>query len=192
MSDTIQLEIVTSTAPAVKASIKQLYIPAYKGKAGVLENHKPYISLLKPGEIFYTDIRGKNFYFFIRDGFMEVKDNKIVIVSDTVEKGETLVSNKDEIEESISQLKSKIAAYLKGEISADELDTKIKASLELKRRADELKSSLKEEMPEEELEGKVNSFLQGEVIAGALKEAIQEQKEFEIKQKIIQKIEEGK
>jgi len=192
MADTIQLEIVTSTDPAIKASIKQLYIPAYLGKAGVLENHKPYISLLKPGEIFYTDIKDNNVYLYIQEGFMEVKDNKIVIISDSVEKGESLVLKKEEIEEKLTRVKNKINSYSKGEISLEELNAKIESSLKLKGMADELKPSLKEVIPGEELEEKVKSFLKGEVIKEALEESLEEQKEFEIKRKIIQKVEEKK
>ena len=48
MPKNMELEVVTSTADVFKAKIKELYIPAYLGKAGVLENHLPYISLLNP------------------------------------------------------------------------------------------------------------------------------------------------
>ena len=148
MADTIRLEIITSTGPAIEAGIKQLYIPAYLGKAGVLENHKPYISLLKPGEIFYTDIDNKNHYLYIREGFMEVNSNKIVIISDAVERGETL--DKLEIEKKL-----------------EELDKTIKAS-----------TKLVEGMTEEEMIKMPDELAQ----------AIEEQREFETKLKIVQKI----
>lgn len=148
MADTIHLEIVSAAAPAIKAAIKQLYIPAYLGKAGVLENHKPYISLLKPGEMFYTDIQDKNHYLYIRDGFMEVNDNKIIIVSDTIEKGEDL--DKEKIEAKLT-----------------ELDRKIKASVKL---VDGMTEEEMKKLPED------------------LAQALEEQKEFEIKQKILQKM----
>lgn len=148
MADTIQLEIVTAAEPAIKASIKQLYIPAYLGKAGVLEDHKPYISLLKPGEIFYTDVYDKNYYFYIREGFMEVNDNKIVIISDTVEKGEKLV--REEIEKKLAELEKTINASLK----------------------------LVEGMTEEEMKK----------LPDELAKALEVQKEFETKLKIIQKM----
>ena len=100
MADTIHLEIVTAAEPAIKASIRQLYLPAYLGKAGILEDHKPYITLIKPGEISYRDIHDKNHYLYIQEGFMEVIDNKVVIISDAVERGETF--NKEEIEKKLS------------------------------------------------------------------------------------------
>jgi len=148
MADNIHLEIVTAAAASLKVSIKQLYIPAYLGEAGVLENHKPYISLLKPGEVFYTDVHGKNNYLYIHDGFMEANDNKIVIVSDSVEKGEDL--DKEEIEAKLVELDKKIKALTK----------------------------LKEGMTEEEMKKMPEDLAQ----------ALEEQKEFKTKQKILQKM----
>jgi F-type H+-transporting ATPase subunit epsilon len=152
MADTIHLEIVTAAEPAVKASIKQLYIPAYLGKAGVLENHKPYISLLQPGEIFYTDISDRNHYFYIRDGFMEVNDNKVIIITDAVERGEEL--DKDEVAAKLSQLEKLI-----------DVSTKL------------VEGMTEEEMKQMPLE---------------LAKALEEQKEFDTKMKILQKLESGR
>jgi F-type H+-transporting ATPase subunit epsilon len=152
MADTIHLEIITAAEAAIKDSIKQLYIPAYLGKVGVLENHKPYISLLKPGEIFYTDIYDKNHYLYIHDGFMEVNDNKVVIITDMIERGEKL--NKEEIEAKLTLLEKTIKTSTK----------------------------LVEGMTEAEM------IKMPEELAGAL----EEQREFETKLKILQKIEKGK
>jgi F-type H+-transporting ATPase subunit epsilon len=143
MADTIQLQVVTYTDAVLTADIKELYIPAYFGEAGVLEDHKPYISLLKAGEVAYTDISDRNFYLFIRDGFIEVIKNKISIICDSVEKGEEL--DREAIEEKLKELDDRIKSSLRGEITAEELD-----------------------------------------------QALEEQREFIARQKIIEKIEKGK
>ncbi len=131
MSDTIHLEIVSSTEAPFKAGIKELYIPAYLGEAGVLEDHKPYISLLKPGEVNYIDVHGKKFYLYVREGFIEVLDNSIVIISDSVEKGEAL--DKEEIDAKLVELDNRIQALQDKDMSADELieaPEKIAAAIE--------------------------------------------------------------
>ena len=120
MSDTIQLQVVTYTDALLTAHIKELYIPAYFGEAGVLEDHKPYISLLKAGEVAYTDISDRNFYLFIRDGFIEVIKNKVSIICDSVEKGEEL--DKEAIEAKLKELDDRIQSSLTGEITPEELD----------------------------------------------------------------------
>lgn len=130
MPEIIELQVVTSTDTGLDASITELYIPAYFGEAGVLENHKPYISLLKSGEISYIDTRGKKFYLFIREGFLEVLDNKVSILSDSVEKGESL--NKEEIEEKLTEIDKRIKSSLKGEITPEELEEALEEQKEFK------------------------------------------------------------
>lgn len=139
MSDTIQLQVVTYAETGLDAGVKELYIPASLGEAGILENHKPYISLLKSGEVAYTDVMNKKCYLYIGEGFIEVRDNKVSIICDSMEKGEAL--DKGEIEAKLKELETRIKSSLKGEITPEELD-----------------------------------------------EALVEQREFEIKQKIIKKI----
>ena len=90
MADNIELEIVTSTDMSLKTVVKEVYIPAFFGRAGVLTNHLPYISLLQYGEISYEDLNAQKQYLFVEHGFVEVLDNKIVIMSDLIEKGENL------------------------------------------------------------------------------------------------------
>lgn len=130
MPENMELEVVTSTANVYKAEIKELYIPAYLGKAGVLENHLPYISLIDAGEIYYKDINNKNHYFYIKDGFLEVRDNKIVLLSDSLEKGEEL--DKGQIEEKLQEINQIIESSksLKAGISPDTLDKALKEQRE--------------------------------------------------------------
>lgn len=119
MAERIQLEIVSSTQAPSKTSIKQIYLPAYNGEAGVLENHKPYVSLLQPGEVNYTDIHDKQFYLYIHDGFVEVNNNHVVIISDSVEKGETF--DKEEIAAKLTDLEKQVKDLQNKDMSAEDL-----------------------------------------------------------------------
>jgi F-type H+-transporting ATPase subunit epsilon len=139
----MQLNVVTTTDTDVKATITEIYIPAFHGIAGVLGNHKPYVTLLKPGEISYKDIDDMKYYLYIRDGILEVLKNKISIISDSVERGEAL--DPQLIEEKLAELDKRIKSSLKGDISPEELE-----------------------------------------------QALEEQREYAVKQKIIQKMEQGK
>ncbi|MCP5107639.1 MAG: ATP synthase F1 subunit epsilon [bacterium] len=134
MSDTIHLQVVTYTDKALTAGIKELYIPAHNGEAGILEDHKPYISLLKAGEVFYTDVMDKKFYLYIREGFIEVIDNKASIICDSMEKAEDL--DKEEIEKKLKQLDKRIKSSLKGEITPVELTDALKEQKEFEIKQD--------------------------------------------------------
>ncbi|MCP4150320.1 MAG: ATP synthase F1 subunit epsilon [bacterium] len=126
----MQLQVVTSTDATFKTTVTELYIPAYLGEAGVLENHKPYISLLRSGEIVYTDISNKKKYLYIHEGFIEVLKNKVSIISDSVEKGEDLVIASEEIEAKLEKLAARIKSSLKGEITPGELEEAIREQKE--------------------------------------------------------------
>ena len=141
----MELEVVTSTADVYKAQIKELYIPAYLGKAGILENHLPYISLVDAGEIYYKDSSDKNHYLYIRDGFLEVRDNKILLLSDSLEKGEDL--DKSQIEEKLREIDQVIKASLTtaGGITRDRLDEALKEQKEF-----EIKRSILEKLAEKD------------------------------------------
>lgn len=134
MQDRMFLQIVSSSGAAIEATVREIYIPAFNGEAGVLENHKPYISLLKPGEIHFVDIHNKKHYFYIRDGFLEVLNNQISIISDSVERGENL--KREEIAAALVDLDKRIKSSLKGEISPEELETALSMQREFKLKMD--------------------------------------------------------
>lgn len=137
MPETIELEVITSTDVVVKASITELYIPAYYGQAGILEHHLPYVSILRAGEIAYRDMQGIKHYLFVHDGFLKTLRNKITIISDRVEMGEDL--DKSEIESRYSELNQKIKAAPRGDMTAEELDQALTEQQEIKIKVDMLK-----------------------------------------------------
>ena len=120
MADPILLEVITATEIAVKEEILELYIPAYYGEAGILSNHLPFISILKFGEISYRDTEGKTHFLYIENGFMEVRDNKIIIISDLSVKGKDL--DKDETESALEEIKKKIKSAAEGSVTSEELE----------------------------------------------------------------------
>lgn len=109
MSERIQLEVTTYTDEVLNVGIKELYIPAFNGQAGILEDHKPYISLLEAGEMNYTDVSGKKFYYYIRKGIIKVIDNTISIICDSIE--EIKLEKKKEIKDKLAELDEQIKSF---------------------------------------------------------------------------------
>ena len=130
MPENIELEIITSTEKPFRTEIKDLYIPAYLGKVGILKNHLPYLSLLNYGEVSYKDIKDISHYLFIQDGIVEVKENKIVIITDSIERGEEF--DQSEIEAKLNEINSRIESSKKGEITPEELEEALIEQLKLK------------------------------------------------------------
>ncbi len=119
MGDIINLEIITPEETVVKSEILDLYIPAFYGKAGILSNHLPYISLLKFGEVSYDDIEGKSHYLYIENGFLEVNENNISIISDKVIRGEEI--DEIDVKAKLAEIEKKIKSASSGEIGSEEL-----------------------------------------------------------------------
>lgn len=109
----MHLEIITSSDQPVSVGIRQIYIPSCFGETGILQNHRPYMTLLEPGEVDYIDSVNKHHFLFVRDGFLEVKDDRIVIISDSVESEDKLLNAKVEIEKQLIELDKQIKAFQK-------------------------------------------------------------------------------
>lgn len=97
MSSVLRLEIVGNEEESLTTEIKSLYIPAYFGDANILEQHLPYLTLLKLGELRYVDLNDKTFFYVVENGFVKNEDNEIVVLSDTIESGQKLIEREDEI-----------------------------------------------------------------------------------------------
>ena len=129
MADAIELEIITSREVVLRAEIKDLYIPAFLGEAGVLSHHLPYLSLLKSGEISYLDLGGERHYLFSGEGFLEVRDDRVALIIDTFEHGEDL--REDTLQTQLRECAARIQSSFQGAITPDELQLELARQKEL-------------------------------------------------------------
>jgi F-type H+-transporting ATPase subunit epsilon len=129
MAGTIELEIITAREVALRAEIRDLYIPAFLGEAGVLSHHLPYITLLKPGELSYLDLEGKRHYLWSHEGFLEVRDDRLALILDGFERGEDL--DEEGLRRELRETEARIQSSFQGAISPDELQVKLGRQREL-------------------------------------------------------------
>ncbi len=87
MAKTLNLEVVTPEKQVFSDEVQSIIVPAAEGYLGILPNHAPLISGLKPGVIKYRQ-EGKQKLLAISGGFMEVSSNKVTILADTAERPE--------------------------------------------------------------------------------------------------------
>lgn len=139
MAPSMDLEIISSTEVAVKTGIKEIYIPAFYGEAGILEHHLPYIALLNYGEVAFKDLQGVIHYLFIENGIVKNEKNRILIVSDRVQKEEDM--DRAGIESQYQEITGKIQSASRGEITVDELTECLEKQKILKIKLDILKKS---------------------------------------------------
>jgi len=88
----LNLEIVTPSKSAFSGEIKSITVPGTKGRFQVLKNHAPIISTLDIGMIKVDLPDGKANYYSTAGGTIEVLDNKVIVLADSIE----LVSEIDE------------------------------------------------------------------------------------------------
>ncbi|MGI6678066.1 MAG: F0F1 ATP synthase subunit epsilon [Dehalobacterium sp.] len=85
----IQLDVVTPEKKVCSQEVESLVVPATTGYLGVLPNHAPLITALDIGVVRFTQ-DGKSIKMAVNGGFLEVKDNKAVILADTAELGDQI------------------------------------------------------------------------------------------------------
>ncbi len=80
---TIHVEIVSAEEQIFSGEAKMVYAPAIMGQVGIAPRHTPLISPLKPGEVRLDMGDGKEEFFFISGGILEVQPHVVTILSDT-------------------------------------------------------------------------------------------------------------
>ena len=78
------LEIITPDKKIFSGEISTVQVPGSKGSFSVLEYHAPIISTLENGRIKVVE-RGAETFYQISGGIIEVKDNKVYILAESVE-----------------------------------------------------------------------------------------------------------
>lgn len=87
--DEIRYEIVTPTGPVEKGHCSLLVAPAERGEVGVLPNHGALLASLETGVVRITT-SGEVHRIFVSRGFIEVLENKVVILAEVAERGDVV------------------------------------------------------------------------------------------------------
>jgi F-type H+-transporting ATPase subunit epsilon len=78
------LEIITPYKTVYSGAVKLVQVPGYKGLFEILKNHAPIISPLLKGKVKVEEETGEVLYFDIKGGIVENKDNKIIVLAESV------------------------------------------------------------------------------------------------------------
>ena len=93
MSDAIQVDIVTPEKKIFSENnIFSVTVPGIEGDMGILHNHIPIITFLRPGTI-QIQAQNKDSSFFISDGVLEVSNNVLTILASEIYDLATIDSN---------------------------------------------------------------------------------------------------
>ena len=84
MSEEFKVEIVNPEKSFLsKEDVTEVVVPAFEGEMGILKDHIPIISFLKPGIISINYESGEE-KFFVEDGIIEFKNNSLSILTSSI------------------------------------------------------------------------------------------------------------
>ena len=81
MSDIFTVEIISPDQTIFKKEATEVTIPSYEGQMGILNNHIPLITFLRPGIITIRSKVEKKFY--VEEGTVEFSNNNLLILTST-------------------------------------------------------------------------------------------------------------
>ena len=112
MSENFNIEIVNPEKSFLsKENVTEVVVPAFEGEIGILKDHIPIISFLKPG-IIKVFIGSEEENYYVEDVIVEFKDNSLSILTSSIFNLKDI--DKNHISNSISEAEN--------ELSKDEID----------------------------------------------------------------------
>jgi F-type H+-transporting ATPase subunit epsilon len=87
---TIDVDIVSAEGEIHSGVAQMVYAPAKMGEVGIAPRHAPLLTTLKPGEVRVEDTEGKEHFYYITGGLLEVQPHKVTVLADTALRGDQL------------------------------------------------------------------------------------------------------
>ncbi|MDA7829046.1 ATP synthase F1 subunit epsilon [bacterium] len=105
MSNKFIVEIISPDKSILKSETSEVTIPSYEGQMGILKDHIPLITFLRPGIISVQNQEKKN--YFVEEGTVEFSNNNLLILTSTARDLTEL--NQDSIEDLIKKTEKKLS-----------------------------------------------------------------------------------
>ena len=135
---TIQVDIVSAEGEIHSGDAKMVYAPARMGEVGIAPRHAPLLTALRAGDVRVEDADGKEHFFYVTGGMLEVQPHLVTILADTALRG-------DQLDE---------AAALAAQQEAEEALKGISDETDLKRAQEELAEARARYLAAQKLRGK--------------------------------------
>ncbi|MCH8208711.1 MAG: F0F1 ATP synthase subunit epsilon [Nitrospinae bacterium] len=84
MEKKLHFTLVTPEKEAVADYVDQVNVPGTEGDMGILYDHSPIISTLRPGQLSYEK-GDETISLVVSHGYMEVTDNRVTVLAETAE-----------------------------------------------------------------------------------------------------------
>ena len=111
MSDKFKVEIISPEQKILNTEASEVSIPSYEGQMGILKDHIPLITFLRPG---FISVKNKvEINYFVEEGTVEFSDNSLLILTSSAKDLKNLQKN------SVNNLLEEAERKIKDENSTD-------------------------------------------------------------------------
>ncbi len=104
ISEKFTVEIISPIKSIIKSETQEVVIPSYEGEMGILKDHIPLITFLRPGIIRISSEKEKKFY--VEEGTVEFSNNQLLILTPMA--NELSLIDKSFIQTQIDEVEKKI------------------------------------------------------------------------------------
>ena len=104
ISEKFTVEIISPIKSIIKSETQEVVIPSYEGEMGILKDHIPLITFLRPGIIRISSEKEKKFY--VEEGTVEFSNNQLLILTPMV--NELSLIDKSFVQTQIDEVQKKI------------------------------------------------------------------------------------
>lgn len=87
---TLEVDIVSAEGEIYSGEAAMVFAPASMGEVGIAPRHAPLMTTLKPGEVRVQDTDGKEHFFYVTGGLLEVQPHVVMVLADTALRGDEL------------------------------------------------------------------------------------------------------
>ena len=103
----MMLEIITAERQVYSDEVDMVIAPGFDGQLGILPQHAPLMTMLKPGELTVRK-GGEDMYVAVSGGFMEVLGNRVSVLADACERSDEI--DEQRAAEAMKQAQERVAS----------------------------------------------------------------------------------
>jgi len=81
--NTMQVEIVSAEASIFSGTARMFVVPGVMGELGILPQHTPLLTRIKPGECKLVTEEGEEQFFYVSGGMLEILPQGVTVLADT-------------------------------------------------------------------------------------------------------------
>jgi F-type H+-transporting ATPase subunit epsilon len=86
----LKLDIVTAERMVYSEEVDEIIAPGIDGELGILPQHAPLMTMLKPGELLVKQAGAADVLLAVSGGFLEVRPDHVIVLADTAERAEEI------------------------------------------------------------------------------------------------------